>query len=69
MKSKTKTKTKKNRNGGETIITFIEWHMADEILDRYAPGWEWEPVISLSADGPISTPVTMKPTITGRCNR
>jgi hypothetical protein len=51
----TKTKEKKNRNGDVTVITFIEWHMADEILDRYAPGWEWEPVISLSADGQYAT--------------
>lgn len=29
------------RQGGKEIV-FIEWHTANKILSKYAPGWTWE---------------------------
>jgi len=29
------------RQGGATL-TYIPWHVANRILDKYAPGWTWE---------------------------
>ncbi len=29
------------RMGGKTI-TYISWHKACLVLDKYAPGWQWE---------------------------
>ena len=37
-----KTKPRKNKSGGTINITFIEWHTAVRILDKYAPGWNYE---------------------------
>lgn len=33
--------TETKRKGGSKI-TFIPWHTANKILDKYAPGWTWE---------------------------
>lgn len=32
--------TETKRKGG-TKITFIPWHRANQVLDKYAPGWTW----------------------------
>lgn len=29
------------KQGGKTL-TYIPWHTANRILDKYAPGWSWE---------------------------
>lgn len=29
------------QQGGKTL-TYIPWHTANKILDKYAPGWSWE---------------------------
>lgn len=38
-------KTRRTADGFE--LTFIEWHTAQRVLDKYAPGWEWK-VTSIS---------------------
>lgn len=40
------TKTKKG-----TEITFISWHTATRILDKYAPGWQYETHSQIAGDG------------------
>jgi len=32
---------KSKKIGGQNIV-FIEWHTANKILSKYAPGWTWE---------------------------
>lgn len=41
----------KTRKQGDAIITYIDWHTVNRILDKYAPGWSWEiKTMQLSAD-------------------
>ncbi len=37
-----KTKSLKSRSGQTANLTYIEWHTAVRILDKYAPGWSYE---------------------------
>lgn len=30
------------RKQGGTNLTYVPWHVANRILDKYAPGWTWE---------------------------
>lgn len=30
------------RKQGGTNLTYIPWHVANRILDKYCPGWRWE---------------------------
>jgi hypothetical protein len=30
------------RKQGNATLTYISWHTANRILDKYAPGWTWE---------------------------
>lgn len=41
----------KTRKQGNVIVTYIDWHTVNRILDKYAPGWSWEiKTIQLSAE-------------------
>lgn len=30
------------RQQGDVLVPYIPWHLANKILDKYAPGWHWE---------------------------
>jgi Protein of unknown function (DUF1071) len=30
------------RKQGKVMLTYIPWHEANRILDKYAPGWTWQ---------------------------
>lgn len=40
----------KTKSKGGTKMTFIEWHTAVRILDKYAPGWQEDAVISMAGE-------------------
>src|SRR5438105_1117499 len=48
----TKTKERSNKKTGQSVtLSFIEWHTAVRILNKYCPGWTYEVDARLSADG------------------
>ncbi|MCS7013098.1 MAG: hypothetical protein RML35_09180 [Chloroherpetonaceae bacterium] len=41
----------KTRKQDNVLITYIDWHTVNKILDKYAPGWTWEiKTMALSTD-------------------
>lgn len=41
----------KTRKQGNVLVTYIDWHTVNKILDKYAPGWTWEiKTMTLSSD-------------------
>ena len=43
----------RTRKQGGSTITFIEWHVACNYLDHFAPGWSWE-IVSISEHGGLT---------------
>jgi len=41
----------KQRRAGTSQVSYIEWHVACNYLDHFAPGWGWEIVSISSQDG------------------
>lgn len=61
--------TSSRSQGGKTL-TYIAWHHANRILDKYAPGWTWEITqTNLSDDRIFVTGKLTIPTSTGDVSR
>lgn len=61
--------TSSRSQGGKTL-TYIAWHHANRILDKYAPGWNWEITqTNLSDDRIFVTGRLTIPTSAGNVNR
>ena len=43
----------RTRKQGGNTISFIEWHVACNYLDHFAPGWSWE-IVSISEHGGLT---------------
>ena len=48
LKRKVHSDLVKTKVKGGKSMTFIEWHTAVRILDKYAPGWQEEATISMA---------------------
>jgi hypothetical protein len=60
----------KEKKIGSATVQFIEWHTACKILDKYAPGWEWQIAsITLSSDRIFLVGVLTIPTSDGTYQR
>lgn len=43
----------RTRKQGGSTISYIEWHVACNYLDHFAPGWSWE-IVSISEHGGLT---------------
>jgi hypothetical protein len=43
----------RQRKQGGSTISYIEWHVACNYLDHFAPGWSWE-IVSISEHGGLT---------------
>lgn len=59
-----KTKPRKTKSGGTVNLTFLEWHTAVKILDKYAPGWCYE----IRSVTPVGNSVVVVARITIPCS-